>query len=182
MYLMAAHAIPVQRCGCRRCSTRTQELAFGHAPTTTTSKACCGAPGVSIGSSCDVLEQAVLDHYVTVSFSDEFKAAVRARLDEAVAYDLGSTQAIRGRLEARLAALDTKENNLLDLAADGDLPKDKIKGRLMAVHDERAGIKRDIGRLEAELDTGRAVFLLALDLLDQPQELYRQAGPQVGNC
>lgn len=31
--------------------------------------------------------------------------------------------------------------------------------------------------LTEELDTGRAVFSLALDLLDQPQELYRQASP-----
>ena len=49
--------------------------------------------------------------------------------------------------------------------------------KLIAIRDERAGIRRDIYRLDAELDTGRQVFLTALDLLDQPQELYRQAGP-----
>ena len=123
------------------------------------------------------VEQAVLDHYATVSFSDEFKTAVRARLDETLAHDLGSTQAVRERLEARLAALDTRESNLLDLAADGELPKEKIKEKLIAIRDERAGIRRDIDRLDAELETGRQVFVLALDLLDQPQELYRQAGP-----
>jgi hypothetical protein len=48
-----------------------------------------------------------------------------------------------------------------------------------AIRDERAGIRRDIERLDAELETGRQVFGLALDLLDQPQELYRQAGPAV---
>ena len=135
----------------------------------------CQAPYLNVHA----VEQAVLDHYATVTFSDEFKTAVRAKLDEAIAYDLGSTQAIRERLDARLAALDTKEDNLLDLAADGDLPKDKIRERLIVLRDERAGIRRDIGRLDAELDTGRAVFGLALDLLDQPHELYRQAGPSV---
>src|SRR5690242_12979610 len=51
------------------------------------------------------------------------------------------------------------------------------KEKLIAIRDIRAGIRRDIDRLDAELETGRQVFLLALDLLDQPQELYRQAGP-----
>ena len=66
---------------------------------------------------------------------------------------------------------------MLDLAADGELPKEKIREKLIAIQDERTGIRRDIERLDAELETGRAVFTLALDLLDQPQEMYRQAGP-----
>ena len=123
------------------------------------------------------VEQAVLDHYATVSFPKAFKVAVHGRLDEALAHDLGSTQEVRERLAARLAALDTRESNLLDLAADGELPKEKIREKLIAIRDERAGIRRDTERLDAELETGRQVFGLALDLLDQPQELYRQAGP-----
>ena len=133
----------------------------------------CDMPHLNVHA----VEQAVLDHYATVSFSEEFTAAVRARLDEALAHDLGSTKEVRERLEARLAALDTRESNLLDLAADGDIPKEKIREKLIAIRDERSGIRRDIERLDAELETGRQVFGLALDLLDQPQELYRQAGP-----
>jgi hypothetical protein len=78
-----------------------------------------------------------------------------------------------------LVALDTKEDKLLDLATDGELPKEKIKERLIAIRGERTSIRRDIERLDAELTTSREVFLLALDLLDQPQGLYRQAGPRV---
>ncbi len=133
----------------------------------------CDAPYVNVHA----VEQAVIDHYAAVTLSDEFKEAVRARLDGALAHDLGSTQAVRDRLEARLAALDTKEDNLLDLAADGELPKEKIREKLRTIRDERASIRRDIERLDAELETGRAVFGLALYLLDEPQELYRQAGP-----
>jgi site-specific DNA recombinase len=135
----------------------------------------CDQPYVNVHT----VEQAVLDHYATVMFPEEFKTAVRTRLDEALALDQGSTQSIRDRLAGRLAALDTKEDNLLDLATDGELPKDKIKERLMAIRDERASIKRDVERLDAELAVGRQVFTLALDLLDRPQELYRQAGPSV---
>lgn len=133
----------------------------------------CDAPYPNVPA----VEKAMLDHYATVSFPPEFRAAVRAGLDEALASDLGSTQAIRERLGARLATLDTKESNLLDLAAHGDLPKEKIREKLIAIRDERAGIRRDIQRLDAELAVGRQVFRLALDLLDQPRELCRQAGP-----
>jgi len=133
----------------------------------------CDMPHLNVHA----VEQAVRDHYATVCFSEAFTTAVRVRLDEALSHDLGSTQAVRKRLEARLAALDTKESNLLDLAADGEIPKEKIREKLIAIRDERAGIRRDIERLEAELETGRQVFGLALDLLDHPQELYRQAGP-----
>jgi site-specific DNA recombinase len=76
-----------------------------------------------------------------------------------------------------LAGLDTREDNLLDLTADGELPKEKIKEKLIAIRDERASIRREVERLDAELEVGRQVFLLALDLLDRPQELYREAGP-----
>jgi len=135
----------------------------------------CDQPYINVHT----VEQAVLDHYATVMFTDEFKGAVSAQLDQALAQDQGSTQAVRERLSARLAALDTKEENLIDLAADGDLPKEKIRERLIAIRCERESIRRDVERLDAELDTGREVFTLALSLLDQPQELYRQAGPQV---
>jgi hypothetical protein len=50
----------------------------------------------------------VLDHYVTVEFSDDFKGAVRAKMNEALAYELRSSQGVPDRFTARLDALDTK--------------------------------------------------------------------------
>jgi site-specific DNA recombinase len=133
----------------------------------------CDMPYLNLAA----VEQEVLDHYATVMFSDDFKAAVRAKLDEALAYDLGSSQGVRDRLDGRLETLDTKESNLLDLAADGELPKEKIKEKLIAIRNERASIRRDLARLDADLAAGREVFELALELLERPQELYRQASP-----
>jgi site-specific DNA recombinase len=135
----------------------------------------CDAPYLNV----QAVEQEVIRHFSTVSFSDEFKAAVRTRLDEVLAGDLGSTQAVRERLAGRLAALDTKEDNLLDLAADAELPKDKIKEKLISIRDERERVRREVKRLDAELAVGRQVFTLALDLLDRPEELYREAGPSL---
>jgi site-specific DNA recombinase len=135
----------------------------------------CDQPYVNVRT----LEDAVLDHYATVVFTDEFKTAVRERLDDALAQDEGVTRSVRERLTARLSALDSKENNLLDLAADGAMPKEKIKTKIAEIRDERDNVRRDLDKLDAELEVGRQVFMLALDLLDRPQELYRQAGPAI---
>jgi site-specific DNA recombinase len=135
----------------------------------------CDAPYLNV----QAVEQEVIRHFATVSFPDEFKVAVRVRLDEALAGDLGSNQAVRERLAAQLRALDTRESNLLDLAADAELPKEKIKEKLISIRDEREHIRREVKRLDAELEVGRQMFTLALDLLDRPEELYREAGPSL---
>jgi site-specific DNA recombinase len=135
----------------------------------------CDQPYVNVR----MLEDAVLAHYATVVFPSEFKTAVRESLDEALARDEGATRSIRERLTASLGALDSKEDNLLDLAADGEMPKEKIKIKIAEIRDERDSIRRELDKLDSELEVGRQVFSLALDLLDQPQELYRQAGPAI---
>ncbi|MGH3271566.1 MAG: hypothetical protein ACRDN1_21260, partial [Trebonia sp.] len=56
----------------------------------------CNQPYLNVPA----VEQAVIRHYTTVVFADEFKVAIRSRLDEALAGDLGSTQAVRERLDA----------------------------------------------------------------------------------
>ena len=50
---------------------------------------------------------------------------------------------MRERLNERLVALDAREDNLLDLAADGGMPKEKISAKIAAIRDERDNIRRD---------------------------------------
>jgi hypothetical protein len=50
---------------------------------------------------------------------------------------------VRERLNERLVALDAREDNLLDLAADGGMPKEKISAKIAAIRDERDNIRRD---------------------------------------
>jgi hypothetical protein len=123
------------------------------------------------------VEEAVARHFATVTFPEEFKAKVRAGLDVAVQSDTQGTEALRTRLTERLAALDTQETNLIDLAADRELPKAKIREKLIGIRNEREQIQQEVVRLDSELDVGRQVFEAALALLDRPRALYEQAGP-----
>ena len=86
---------------------------------------------------------------------------------------------LRGQLSARLSALDSKEKNLLDLAADGGLATAKVRERLRAIAEEREQLQAELERGNDKLQAGAAVIRQALELLESPQELYRQAGPTV---
>jgi hypothetical protein len=49
-----------------------------------------------------------------------------------------------------------------------------VRSRLVAIGDERARVKSELAAQGPLLGTGAAVITAALDLLDNPQELYRQ--------
>jgi site-specific DNA recombinase len=133
----------------------------------------CDAPYYRV----ETIEKAVLDHYTTVTFSDAFRAQLRARLDEALAADTVGTQKLRARLEGQLTMLDNKENHYLDLVGEPGWPKDKLNAKMLELHDERAKIKSELAALEAELTVAHEIFTLALDLLRDPQKLYERLAP-----
>jgi site-specific DNA recombinase len=133
----------------------------------------CDAPYVQV----DDLEAAVLRHYGTIALPPNFTDRVRAKLDETLADQERGARLLQQQRTAALKALDTKEENLLDLAADPAVPKEKIRQRLRAIAEEREQLAEELDRSETSLAAGAAVIEAALDLLESPEELYRQAGP-----
>jgi site-specific DNA recombinase len=86
---------------------------------------------------------------------------------------------MRAHLTKRLTELESKENNLLDLAADGGLVAAKVRDRLMTIAEERERVKSELAEQGPRLEAGAALIEAALDLLDDPQELYRQTSDPV---
>jgi hypothetical protein len=74
-------------------------------------------------------------------------------------------------LTKRLTELETKEENLLDLVEDGGTNASKVRGRLVAIGEERARVKAELEAQGPLLEAGAALITAALDLLDNPQEL-----------
>lgn len=64
-----------------------------------------------------------------------------------------------------------QEERLLDLATEGDLPKEKIKATLRKTQQERASAERGLGETAEQLAVGAQILTTYLGLLDQPQKL-----------
>lgn len=122
----------------------------------------------------DVVEEAVLRHYATVRLDREFAQQVRVVLYETIADRDQATKLLHKQLTTQLGKLDVQEENLLDLAADGDLPQAKIRRRLHRIQGQRQTLTEQLQDVGTNLDAGAALLEAALDLLEHPQELYRQ--------
>lgn len=121
------------------------------------------------------VEQAVLRYYAALELPPHFAADVRTRVTALMDDRLLAAKNLRRQLDAELQQLDTREERLLDLAMDSELPQVKIKTRLASIREERARLQRELGKADDQLDVGRDVLEAGLDLIANPQELYRQA-------
>ncbi|MFL6072786.1 MAG: recombinase family protein [Mycobacteriales bacterium] len=123
------------------------------------------------------IEQAVLEHYATVVFSEEFRAEVAAKLDEEMAADLANTAKARKALATRLVELERKEDEYFSLVGNPAWPREKLTAKMTEVQEERDRVAADLAKLEGEVQVARDIFLSALELLRRPQELYARLEP-----
>jgi site-specific DNA recombinase len=122
------------------------------------------------------VSRAVERHYANVRLTAAFQAQVRAELDDLLKLELASLGLAKHRLRERLHQLNQVEDQLLELLGDPDWPRAKLKQKLANIETERGEIDRQLQDTRSRLDTGRHFFLLALDLLQDPQACYQQAG------
>lgn len=123
----------------------------------------------------ELVEAAVLDHYRALQLEPEFIANVTKILDDAVTDRQGSVRAMHAQLNRRLKELDVKEERLLDLATEGELPQAKIKARLRKIEIDRESARSRMVGTTAELATGVEVVKTALELAANPYSLYQRA-------
>lgn len=131
----------------------------------------CDAPYSSI----DRVEDAIAEHYKTIRLSPAFVTAVHSHIESALNDQAAAQQLLRKNLEDQLAQLTVKEDNLLDLAADGSLPQDRIRQRLRDIARDRQCTTEQLSQVHGDLSSGRAFLDAHLDLLDNPYELYLHA-------
>lgn len=73
------------------------------------------------------IERAVEDHYATIRFTPEFAATVREHVATALADQNAAARLLKQQLTTELHRLDVQESNLIELAADGDIPRARVK-------------------------------------------------------
>lgn len=135
----------------------------------------CGSPYVRIEDA----EAAVLQHYMTLRLPGGFAARVREVLKATLGDEQQSTRLMHEHLTKTLRDLEAKEENLLDLVETGAAVAAKVRARLVAIGEERVRVKAELAEQKPQLEVGAALIRAALDLLDDPQELYRQTNDPV---
>jgi site-specific DNA recombinase len=130
----------------------------------------CDAPYIRIEDA----EAGVLRHYASLRLPDGFAARVREVLVATLADEERSVRLVHEHLTKTLTELDAKEENLLDLVEAGGAIAAKVRARLVAIGEERTRVKSELAAQGPLLEAGAALITAALDLLDHPQELYRQ--------
>jgi site-specific DNA recombinase len=130
----------------------------------------CDLPHIRIQS----IERAVEEHYSSLSLRRDFTRQVEADLTEALAEEGQLVATTHANLQRQLTALSVKEDNLLDLAGDAALPRDKIRDRLRAIALERSRVAEALANVSRELALGATVLRLGVELSTEPQRLYRR--------
>ncbi len=124
------------------------------------------------------VEEAVERHYKRKRFSAEFIGLVRRMMDEAVSDQDEAQRLLKQQLDEQIDRLDTQEENLIDLAADGELPHDKIKARLFKIQHERQRLTEQAAVVDTDLKAGQRVIDEQLNLLRDAHRLYMSAGDE----
>ncbi len=74
--------------------------------------------------------------------------------------------------------LDRQEENLIDLAADGNLPTAKVKQRLGIILRQKTKLSQQLAESTERLAVGAALIEDALLVLSNPQGLYERMSPE----
>ena len=118
------------------------------------------------------VEDAVERHYKTKRLSSEFLTAVRALMADTLSDQDEAQRLLKKQLDAQLQTLETQEENLLDLAADGTVSSGKIKMRLRKIDDERKRLTAQRDDVALDLTAGARYLDAQLKLLENPYDLY----------
>lgn len=139
-------------------------------------KGLCDQPYIPV----EVLEEAVIRYYGgTFTATPAWLSLVRAGVDEALTADRGLSNDLREQYAKRLEALDRKESYLLDLAAEEDWPKDKLRKKIEVIRAERRDIQNTVEVADQRVDLSRQIMYDALALLDQPHQAYERGNERV---
>lgn len=120
----------------------------------------------------DRVEQAIVDHYATLNLPRTFADDVRRLLEDALAGEQRSVAELHAAVSRKLKELDAKEDRLLDLLADDQLPQAKVREKLRRIQTERVSTEARLANTGAVLAVGAKVLLGALDLMSDPEATY----------
>ncbi len=124
------------------------------------------------------VEWKVADHYGTLRLDPAFLTTLRETIEEGLADAQEHTRELHASYTAQLAKLDKQEERLLDLAADGTMPQERIRTRLRDIHLKRAAANEGLTETDEKLELGARHIRRYTDLLEDPAEIYGRASDE----
>ncbi|WP_344062202.1 hypothetical protein [Nostocoides vanveenii] len=119
-----------------------------------------------------VVEQAVIDLYPHLALGEDFSSAVRTEIDTTLSEEQSAVRELHENYRSQLQRLGVQEDRLLDLAADGAMPKERIKERLRRIQAERESAETGLTETGEKLLVGAETLRMLVDLLEDPAALY----------
>ena len=126
----------------------------------------------------EAIESAIERYYGELRFPEEIADQMRTVMREALEEEEKASKLLHRQLTSELLKLDRQEENLLDLLADGTESSTKIKQRLNAIIRQRSRLRQQLEDTGQRLEVGVELLERGLRLLQDPQDLYRQMGPE----
>ena len=131
----------------------------------------CDAPYARLAA----VDKAVMDLYASLRFNPELIASMRQEIEKTLA-DIGHAESLfRKQLTAHMKKLAIQEGNLLRLAAEGGMPKTRIKEQLRAIAADRSKIQNQLDDDQPDLRAGAGLLEAALQLFTDPRRRYLSA-------
>ena len=126
----------------------------------------------------DTVEAAIEDEYRLITVAPNFVAWFRGVMDEALGDEQQAAKLRRDDVALRLDRLDRQEKNLVDAIADGDLPRERVRERMVTINDQRRRLNQELTDIESGLGAAVAFLDNALRLLADPYDMYRRMKPE----
>jgi site-specific DNA recombinase len=126
-----------------------------------------------------LVEDALLLSVQRLQLTPEEIASMREQVTAQLDQRLHAEREAHARVKKELVALDTKEERLLDLAADGSLTTGKVQERLRKLQVQRATLTQRLSTTDEIVQQESNTLLRYLDLLEQPGAFYAVAGDTV---
>jgi site-specific DNA recombinase len=125
------------------------------------------------------IEAAVSAHYATVTLNEATRTALTAEVDQAIAAEQALSEHVHAQLVKTLAQLEDRENALFALIGHPDWDQTKLNAQMQHVKKDSAAARKQLADMGQALDTGRQVFLTALELLTDTRATYDREPNQV---
>ena len=124
----------------------------------------------------------MLRHWAIERISEGLIARIRHGLQAVLDETTTSSRLLKEQLTVELGKIERQEENLLDLAADGELPTGKVRTRLTRLQVQRHQIQERLRQSDDRMAEGIEVLEMQLDLFKRRRSYTDNCRTTAAGC